>query len=853
MDALTGVITAFHPGDNCVWQIDSIDHFSPFAESLAAYAVERNRCIVYFRFARHEPVLVKSGTVKVFEIDPNEGFETFTVKLRKIISKYAMKAYFVFDCLSDLQAYWFSDLMLGNFYLLICPYILHLRSLAFFPIWRNHHSIAVTRQIRDTTQILIDLFLYQGATHIYPIKVENRHSPTMFLPHRWTGSRFEPLRESAKIAQMTSSVHEAGIATPARSLDVWDRIFLESADRYRDLSPGETGNGELRDIFHRLAGMILTAQDRMRTLIDTYLTIEDLLAIKDRMIGSGRIGGKSLGMILARAVLKASDNSWATVLEDHDSFYIGSDVFYTYIVRNDCWEFRQKQREPNSFLDDIDAAREKIMSGRFPVSTLDRFRELLDYFGQAPIIVRSSSLLEDSFGNAFSGKYESVFCMNQGDPDDRLEEFLRAVKTVYASTMSHEALLYRQNRGLLDRDEQMALLVQRVSGAVYGRVYIPAAAGVGLSFNPYVWSTKIEPEAGLIRLVCGLGTRAVNRHDDDYTRIVALNNPDLAPEHSFSQLGRFSQRNVDVLDLEANSFASMTFTTLMQVAEGYPADFVSTPIEPQEPGGEPVRILTFDRLIHGTAFISTMRSLMATLQEAYQNPVDVEFTVNLDGDGKFRINLVQCRPLQTSVNGTVLDMPLLTAPDPEKIILETRGAIIGRNTIMRLDQIIYIDPEGYSALGEQDRHYVARLIGRLTHLNQNRGKHIMLIGPGRWGTSMASLGIPVKFAEINTVSVLCEIVEMRPNLVPDVSLGTHFFNDIVETDMLYIAVHPRKPGNTLNTEYLGSTMNVFESLLPRESRYGPIIRVIDRESLPIKTRFILYADSLRQHARLFLN
>jgi hypothetical protein len=195
----------------------------------------------------------------------------------------------------------------------------------------------------------------------------------------------------------------------------------------------------------------------------------------------------------------------------------------------------------------------------------------------------------------------------------------------------------------------------------------------------------------------------------------------------------------------------------------------------------------------------------------------------------------------------------MTEPDPEKIILETRGAIIGRNTNMRLDQIICIDAAGYIALGEQDRHNVARLIGRLTHLKQNRGKHIMLIGPGRWGTSMASLGIPVKFAEINTVSVLCEIVEMHANLVPDVSLGTHFFNDIVETNMLYMAVHPRKSGYTFNTGYLASAANSFESLLPGDARWSSIIRVIDRESQPISASFILYADSLHQYARLFLN
>jgi hypothetical protein len=117
----------------------------------------------------------------------------------------------------------------------------------------------------------------------------------------------------------------------------------------------------------------------------------------------------------------------------------------------------------------------------------DQFAEMLDYFGQSPIVVRSSSLLEDSFGSAFSGQYESIFCANQGSPQERLEAFLAAVRHIYASAMGRDALLYRAQRGLLDRDEQMALFVQRVSGAAYGRLFFPQVAGVGLSFNPFAW------------------------------------------------------------------------------------------------------------------------------------------------------------------------------------------------------------------------------------------------------------------------------------------------------------------------------------------------------------------------------
>ena len=155
---------------------------------------------------------------------------------------------------------------------------------------------------------------------------------------------------------------------------------------------------------------------------------------------------------------------------------------------------------------------------------------MLDYYGQAPIIVRSSSLLEDSFGNAFAGKYRSVFCPNQGDPDTRLAAFMQAVKLVYASALNPDALSYRSRRGLGENDEQMAILVQRVSGMPYRHYFFPALAGVAFSRNLYAWNDRIDPRQGIIRLVFGLGTRAVERVGSDYPRMIAISHPDLRPE-----------------------------------------------------------------------------------------------------------------------------------------------------------------------------------------------------------------------------------------------------------------------------------------------------------------------------------
>jgi pyruvate, water dikinase len=560
-------------------------------------------------------------------------------------------------------------------------------------------------------------------------------------------------------------------------------------------------------------------------------------------------------MLLARAILRASDPRWADLLEAHDSFFIGSNVFCSFLVENGCWWLRQKQRDPKAFLDGIDEAQRRVLAGKFPQYLVEEFAEMLDYFGQSPIIVRSSSLLEDNYGNAFSGKYESVFCPNQGPHAKRLEEFLSAIKTIYASTMSEKALRYRAQRGLLARDEQMSLLVQRVSGACYGSLFFPQIAGVGLSRNPYVWNECIDPNAGVVRLVFGLGTRAVDRADDDYTRIVALNAPERRPESDIEGVRRFSQRKVDLIDLEANSLVTRHFAELTAATPQIQHSIFASD-EGDLPGGEPgaearrpAPVLNFSKLLSDTPFVADMQEMLQTLQRAYDYPVDIEFTANFLADDGYKINLLQCRPLQVASDGGAVKLPEKIERDDR--VLEARGAVIGKSRVGAIDRLVYVAPAVYGQLPIRDRYGVARAIGRLLHLVEpKRPSHIMLIGPGRWGTTTPSLGVPVCFAEIDTVSVLCEIVAMREDLVPDVSLGTHFFNDLVEMDILYLALFPGRKGNSWNHAFFEETPNRLAELLPGEARWSNVIHVIDmpRDGAALK----LSANALTQHVLCYL-
>jgi hypothetical protein len=462
-------------------------------------------------------------------------------------------------------------------------------------------------------------------------------------------------------------------------------------------------------------------------------------------------------------------------------------------------------------------------------------------------------LLEDNYGNAFSGKYESVFLANQGTPQERLQAFMNAVRTVYASAMSEEGLRYRQHHGLLERDEQMALLVQRVSGELHDRLFFPQIAGVGFSFNPFVWNEDIDPKAGMLRLVFGLGTRAVDRADDDYTRLVALNAPMRRPEARPDEIREFAQRRVDVLDLKANQLTSREFD---RVALDFPARLMDlfavrderSPSQALDKDSKEAYFgyLTFERMFTETEFVPRLRELLRTLQRAYNYPVDIEFTANFSPDGRFRINLLQCRPFQVKIGAEGSRVKLPETLDRSQVLLESKGPIVGHSTATLVDRLIYVVPSVYSQMGVSQRYSVARMIGRLTHLEQSKGKTIMLVGPGRWGTSMPSLGVPVSFAEINTVSIVCELALMHEGLIPDVSLGTHFFNDLVEMDMLYLAVSPTRDGHSFNESFIMSQPNQLGALIPSAQTMSEVLKVIDSSSQPGGRVTYLNVDSMKQ-------
>ncbi|HHV11314.1 MAG TPA: pyruvate kinase [Clostridiales bacterium] len=834
LKGLDGAIDHLRLGDNVVWQVNSIKSYREMVIPYVEKAIADKRKMVYVRFGTHDCILEERPEILVRQIDATKGFESFATAIHNLVTEMGKKAFYVFDCLTDLLEFWYSDLMIGNFFKVTCPYLYELDTVAYFALIRNVHTYSTIAGIRETTQLLLDIYEVEQKLYIHPLKVWQRYSPTMFFPHLIQGQEAISITASTEAAELFSSIHRG-----TERLDYWDVVFQEAGEaREKPLQEQEA-------IKKLLMNLLIGSESKMLDLCDKYFTLHDILEIAAREIGTGFIGGKSVGMLLARKiVLTEAGERFEPYLEPHDSYFLGSDIFYTYIVQNGWWKLRTLQKTEEGYFKYAPELKEKLLKGKFPINIQEKFLQMLEYFGQSPIIVRSSSLLEDNFGNAFAGKYESVFCVNQGTPEERYEAFEQAVRTVYASTMNEDALNYRMNRGLAQKDEQMAILVQRVSGDYYGDNFFPHIAGVGNSNNLYVWDKRMDMDAGMLRLVFGLGTRAVDRTDGDYVKIIGLDDPMRIPMVNYEDMKKFSQHYVDVLSIKENALTSKSLEEIIsediKVKKELFASVDHATVDwLRERGARSHKtpyILDFRKLLKDTPFPALMKEMLAILEKAYDYPVDIEYTGNFNKGYNFKINLLQCRPLQTKGLGKTVALPKVI--DESECLIYTKGNFMGGNLHLPIDYVVYVQAAAYLRLNEQERYTVARQIGKINEAI--KGKRAMLIGPGRWGTTTPSLGVPVHFTELCNMSVICEVASKENGFEPELSYGSHFFQDLVEANIFYAAIFDRQRDVVFHDNKILEQENIIQTLVPVTPSIEEVIRVVEIGGLEV------YSDILSQ-------
>ncbi len=633
------------------------------------------------------------------------------------------------------------------------------------------------------------------------------------------------------------------------------RLLADTVRRFCALPEGELQltPDEAMGIRVGLIRHLISDQLEFIAIAKKYLRIRDFEGIIDRTIGPeagmGRVGGKAAGMYLASTILGAKRHMVAAEparpkssteyspsapagegfpIAMPESYYLRSDVIEDFIAFNGLGEYQnQKYKTPEEIHKEYRLIRSVFRNADFPAGIVDQLRKMLVKIGDHPVIVRSSSLLEDRFGTAFSGKYASLFVANQGPMEERLSALLGAVAEVYASALGPDPLLYRREHDLIDYEEDMAVLIQKVIGQKFGPYFAPAFAGVAFSRNEYRWSPRIKKEDGLLRIVMGLGTRAVDRVASESPRLVALGLPTLRYESSVNEVLANAQRTIDVINLETNRMESIKIETLLEHSADFPLldriisirrDGMLTP-----PMGTyidaPVRdmFITFDKLLNEGVFPEQMRQILRKLEDAYSMPVDVEFA----HDGE-KLYLLQCRTLSQYLEVASVRIP---TDVPDERIIFSANRFIRTGTVADIEYIIYVDPRDYDAVPTRERRIeIARAIGRLNEALA--GRRFILIGPGRWGSNDIRLGVPVTYADINRAKMLIEVARERDGYVPEVSYGTHFFQDLVEANIQYLPLYPDDRRNRFNETFLSHAANAFKQLAPGSGDLEGVIRAI---------------------------
>lgn len=644
----------------------------------------------------------------------------------------------------------------------------------------------------------------------------------------------------------------------------WEVLFRQG-ELYESLPPEkqEKMKHHLKEIKVVLIKGMVSDQLHYIKIAKEVFSIADLRLIYERRIGGGKIGGKAASMLLAWKILQQTESEIDSDISDSvnipDSYFIGSEVIYDFRLKNNLDAFmNQKYRPLEEIRQDHQNVVNAHLEGEFPPQVVEQLQEILSRFGDGPLIVRSSSLLEDNFGYSFAGKYISIFCPNQGSEDENLKALLDAIRRVYASTLNPDALLHRQRHGLIDYDERMAVLLQPVCGKRYGRYFMPAIAGVGLSENPFRWNKKIRREDGFLRLVCGMGTRAVDRVDNDYPRMIALSHPQLRPEPTETAMRQYAQRYIDAIDLTNNEFRTTptqqildpNFPELRFVASLYKEEFLQPILSTGTLSERDEFVLTFEFLTEDTRFIHLMRTMLMRLEKAYTMPVDVEFTVEIIPNHPipdYRLYILQCRPL--SHLAVDIDAAIPQNLPQNSILFSVSGDPVPHGKVEQIRYLIYIDPEKYSTIKSIDKKKrIGRAIGQLNKSLED--ERFIILGPGRWGSSNIDLGVKITFSDIYNARVLVELGIPENGIPPELSYGTHFFQDLVESGIHSLGINLQSNNDSsLNWEFFLKSSNALDQFLPNEaSLLGDYLRVIDVSGEKSGQMLNIYMDSRNDKA-----
>jgi len=628
------------------------------------------------------------------------------------------------------------------------------------------------------------------------------------------------------------------------------RGFCEIPEGKTFVPPSEAEGVRVALIHHFISNQL-----PFMSIAKHHITIRDIDEIVENSYWSprypGRIGGKAAGLVLAYRIilprLTERDPELEKYLAIPESYYFNSGIFSDFMDYNNLNEFHTHKYRDREHIEETYRKIPAIMEkAAFPPDMMDTFRTFLEKVGEHPLILRSSSLLEDNVGHAFSGKYDSVFIANKGHLEERLEEFIRGLKSVLMSTFAPAPIYYRRKRELLDFDERMSVLAQKVVGRPFSNYFFPFAAGVAFSFNAYAWTSRINQDEGLIRLVFGLGTRAVDRVGNDYPRMIPVSHPLLRPEVDAGQIQKYSQRTVDVFNLEKGRLEPVSFLDLIRKVD-HPDLYYAISVNHEGNLAAPMfkgqsidrnhSCLTFQNFLTQTPFPGAMKKILEKLEGAYGRPVDVEFAWD---NGK--LYLLQCRTLSMRKKLEPVNLP---EDIPSDRILFTNSHAVTNGLVKNIEYVVYVDPRAYNRITRyEEKVEIGHVVGKINGLLAD--KRYALFGPGRWGSNDINLGVRVGYEDINNTLTLGEIAFEADGSTPEASYGTHFFNDLVEADIIPIAIYPDQTSTFIDEGFLLKAPNQLPSALPDFAHQASVVHLIHLPESTGGQLLHIYQDAQKQ-------
>ncbi len=552
-------------------------------------------------------------------------------------------------------------------------------------------------------------------------------------------------------------------------------------------------------------------------------------------IGDGSMGGKARGLAFLDYLIK--QNQYFESLEDTfvsipRTVVLCTDVFDEFISQNKLYEIGLSDRSDREILD-------AFINARLP-SRIHKDLFVFISIINGPVAIRSSSLLEDSHFQPFAGVYSTYMIPKADDETVMLELLGNAIKSVYASVFYKGSKDYMKATANLIEEEKMGIVLQEICGQQYENKFYPTVSGVARSINFY----PIEPEKsedGFVSLAFGLGKYIVDggtslRFSPAHpAKIIQLSDTKMAL--------RETQQEFYALDLNPASFVPSTDDTVnllrLKISDAEndgSLKFVASTYDYQDDilrdefieGGR--KVITFSNILKYDLFPlpEILKTILKVGQQQLNNPVEIEFAVNIDPDRKKPnlVNFLQIRPIVE--NFETVKFKLETITYDETII--SSGSALGNGTIEGIRDLVYVLTENFDASNNTE------IAAKLNELNDGflkEDKHYILVGPGRWGSSDPWLGIPIKWPQISAARLIVE--SGLENYRIDPSQGTHFFQNLTAFRVGYFSVNPFMNDGFVDYDFLAGNRAVYEDSFLRHVRFAePLtIRIDGRKKLGV--------------------